>query len=35
MSYKGGGKMEVQEIKQTVKTRYGNFAETGGKKESC
>ncbi len=27
--------MEVQEIKQTVKTRYGNFAETGGKKESC
>jgi hypothetical protein len=28
-------KMITDEIKQTVMTRYGIFAETGGKQESC
>jgi len=27
--------MVTDEIKQAVKTRYGKFAETGGKPESC
>jgi hypothetical protein len=30
-----GEKMKTEEIKQTVKTRYGKFAETGGNKEAC
>ena len=33
--YLSNGKMLNEEIKQTVKTRYGKFAETGGKKEDC
>ena len=32
---KEGRKMRTSEIKQVVKTRYGRFAETGGKPESC
>jgi hypothetical protein len=32
---KGKRKMLTEEIRQTVMTRYGNFAETGGNKESC
>lgn len=32
---KGKIKMKTDEIKLTVKTRYGKFAETGGKKEDC
>jgi hypothetical protein len=28
-------KMKTEEIRQTVMTRYGNFAETGGNPESC
>jgi len=27
--------MITNEIKQVVKIRYGNFAETGGKPEAC
>jgi len=27
--------MITDEIKQVVKTRYGKFAETGGKPEPC
>jgi len=27
--------MRADEIKQVVKTRYGKFAETGGKPEAC
>jgi len=27
--------MNTYEIKQVVKTRYGKFAETGGKPEAC
>lgn len=27
--------MKIEEIKQTVKTRYGKFAETGGHKGEC
>jgi hypothetical protein len=27
--------MRTDEIKQVVKTRYGKFAETGGKPEAC
>lgn len=27
--------MRTYEIKQVVKTRYGKFAETGGKPEAC
>lgn len=28
-------KMVNEEVKEVVKTRYGKFAETGGKKEAC
>ena len=28
-------KMKTDEVKRTVKTRYGKFAEAGGKKEDC
>jgi hypothetical protein len=28
-------KMITDEIKQTVMTRYGEFAETGGNQDSC
>jgi hypothetical protein len=27
--------MRTDEIKQVVKSRYGKFAETGGKPEAC
>jgi len=27
--------MRTDEIKEVVKTRYGKFAETGGKPEAC
>ena len=27
--------MKIEEIKHTVKSRYGKFAETGGRKEPC
>jgi len=29
----GDKKMETEEIRQVVKTRYGLFAESGGKKD--
>lgn len=31
----GMRKMKTHEIRQKVKTRYGKFAETGGKPEAC
>jgi hypothetical protein len=30
-----GRTMKIEEIKQVVKSRYGKFAEKGGKKEAC
>jgi len=27
--------MKIEEIKQVVESRYGKFAETGGRKEPC
>jgi hypothetical protein len=30
-----GSNMITDEIKQVVKSRYGKFAETGSRKESC
>jgi hypothetical protein len=28
-------KMITEDIRRTVMTRYGNFADTGGNQESC
>jgi hypothetical protein len=30
-----GRTMKIEEIKQVVKSRYGKFAEKGGRKEAC
>jgi hypothetical protein len=30
-----GRPMKIEEIKQVVKSRYGKFAEKGGRKEAC
>jgi hypothetical protein len=30
-----GKTMKIEEIKEVVRSRYGKFAEKGGKKESC
>jgi hypothetical protein len=30
-----GKTMKIKEIKQVVKSRYGKFAEKGGRKEAC
>jgi len=30
-----GRTMQIEEIKQGVKSRYGKFAEKGGRKEAC
>jgi len=30
-----GRTMKIEEIKEVVRSRYGKFAEKGGKKEAC
>jgi len=30
-----GTRMKIGEIKEVVRSRYGKFAEKGGKKEAC